>query len=208
MMTSRFYYRFSDIIQPEIGFDNDYPYTDKEGFVWLFKHLIGRGDLMDDTATTLELFKRFWIKLKDANVMYIDVRHPAWERPDRPDPYDTDEVRELANSILDIYVSTKDYYEPLISMYKAKMTDILGPVQTITSSTTESRFNDTPQNAQLTPSQYATDNYSTNITKGKGDQTVSADNATVMARLKEIQDHLKNLYDDWAEEFCRLKVGD
>lgn len=207
-MRTRFYYRFQDIIPPETGFDNDYPYMDNEGFYWLFKKLIDRGDLIEDTAINLELFKHFWIMLKNANVMYIDVEHPSWEQPNRPNPADTDEVRELANNILDIYTSTKDYYEPIISMYQTEMTNILGPVQTITSSTSESRFNDTPQNAVLTPSQYATDNYSTNVTKGKGDQTVSYDGGTMMSRLREIQDSLKNLYADWAFEFSKLTVGE
>ncbi len=207
-MITRFYYTLPDLYEHDPNFDNDYPFTENEGFYWLIKKLIERGDLIEDTAINLELFKHFWIMLKGANVMYIDVAHPMWVQPNRPDPIGSDGVKELANSILDIYNSTKDYYEPLISMYQAKMTDILGPVQTITSSTTESRFNDTPQNAQLTPSQYATDNYSTNVTKGKGDQTVSYDGGTTMSRLKEIQDSLKNLYADWAFEFNKLIVGE
>lgn len=88
--------------------------------------------------------------------------------------------------------------------------------------TTDSRTNDTPQS----PGPWDEDDYvsvksgskatSTSATSSNnegeshseydGETTVVADSGTMMARLKEIQDNLSNLYGKWAKEFRRFII--
>ena len=59
-------------------------------------------------------------------------------------------------------------------------------------------FNDTPQNG----GDFVTDNHVTNATK----TTSKADVATPIARLKEVEEKLRNYYTDWADEFNRFVI--
>ena len=63
---------------------------------------------------------------------------------------------------------------------------------------TKTRFNDTPQAG----GDFTADGYTTNATLSETHQ----DAATPMARLKEINDGLRNLYQKWADELKSFRI--
>lgn len=67
----------------------------------------------------------------------------------------------------------------------------------------ETRFNDTPQNAAVNDG-FAADNYTTTITGSK----VKTDGTSVMNRIDEVQQKLKDIYADWAFQFNKLVMED
>lgn len=110
-------------------------------------------------------------------------------------------VQDWFIKFLNVYELTYDYYETLINLYEAKKTNLLDKVQSLNSASV--KFNDTPQNAS---GDFTGDDYVTNYTKTEGES--SSDFATVMTRLREIQDDYKRLWEDWLNEFHRLFIED
>lgn len=193
-------------------FNRYYPIAKEYGINWLIGQLTSTGTGEEDTDITKKLLEHIWLNLYDKNVGYVDVVHPRWEHPEKP--FDSDDYlemrQELGNSIWSIYIDTRDYYEKLITMYENELEDLeefLGPLTTTSTNNAETRFNDTPQNT-LANGTYADDNFATNVTKSNGGSTVTAEVATKMARLNEVQGMLRNLYADWAFEFNKLIVGE
>ena len=196
-------------LPPQIVFDRYAPITQELGIYWLINALTGEST-GEDTDITKKLLKHIWLNLYDKNVGYVDVIHPRWEQPNKPlsgTDY-TSMKRELGNSIWSIYIDTKDRYETLIGMYDSELENLLADVTTTTTGNGSTRFNDTPQNAETTPGQYANDNYSTNVTTNDNTVTVTSNVTTKMARIDEIQRLLRDLYADWAFEFNRLILED
>lgn len=267
-MITRFYYTLKDCLIPpynlsEVGhisdeaYNYDYPYLSEDdqeqpyfglwymidmfikGTIGERAHVGDRETGQTDDATTIELFKHIWLNLKDKNVLYIDVEHPRWETPARPELYhwfhiglsdgayeyvcNPNIVRELGDTFWSLFIDTKDYYIPLISMYNSELNNLLNPITTTVannSTTTasgnnETRFNDTPQNT-LANGEYADDNFATNVTSAESGSSVQVysgsttqnDGMSKMARIDEIQRMLRNLYGDWAFEFNKLIVGE
>lgn len=60
------------------------------------------------------------------------------------------------------------------------------------------RFNDTPQNS----GDFSDDNHTSNITT----TTNSSNVGTMMQRLNEIEDNIKQLYIDWSNEFRKFII--
>lgn len=192
-------------------YDRYAPINQEQGIFWLINELTGETAGVD-TDITKELLKHIWLNLYDKDVGYVDVEHPRWETPSKPHSGDDwlAMKRELGNNIWSLYLDTKDYYEKLIAMYEDELEDLeefLGPLTTTSTNNAETRFNDTPQNT-LANGTYADDNFATNVTKSNGGSTVTAEVATKMARLNEVQGMLRNLYADWAFEFNKLIVGE
>lgn len=69
------------------------------------------------------------------------------------------------------------------------------------SSSTEMKFNDTPQNTQGVYD-WSDDNHLTNVTK----TTTTTPVGTKMERINEIQESFRDLYSDWAREFGGLFI--
>lgn len=72
---------------------------------------------------------------------------------------------------------------------KAKLLDDVKSVST-------SRFNDTPQNS----GDFSDDNHTSTVTKTENSSNVG----TMMSRLNEIEDNIKQLYIDWSNEFRKF----
>lgn len=179
------------------------PVDNQNGIIWLIEQLTDRTSLIPaDTDITKKLLKHIWLNLYDKNVAYLDIKHPRWEHPSKPfsgDDY-TSMRHELGNSIWSIYLDTKDRYEKLIGIYEDELDNLMKPME----SNSETRFNDTPQNAVVNPDTYTADNYTTTITSTKA----STDLTSKMNRIDEVQRLLKNLYSDWAFEFNKLICED
>ena len=78
-----------------------------------------------------------------------------------------------------------------LSNNKAKLLDDV-------KSSSIARFNDTPQNS----GDFSDDNHTSNITT----TTNSSNVGTMMQRLNEIEDNIKQLYIDWSDEFRKFII--
>ena len=65
-------------------------------------------------------------------------------------------------------------------------------------SSSVARFNDTPQNS----GDFSDDQHTSNITT----TTSSSNVGTMMQRLNEIEDNIKQLYIDWSDEFRKFII--
>ena len=85
-------------------------------------------------------------------------------------------------------------YSLLIQNLKANKNKLLDDVK----SASISRFNDTPQNS----GDFSDDNHTSTVTKTENSSNVG----TMMARLNEIEDNIKQLYIDWSNEFRKFII--
>ena len=99
-------------------------------------------------------------------------------------------------SLLD---QTSPYYLALLTAYTSAATHLMDDIKS--TSENKVKYNDTPQNAN-TGGTYEGDDYLTNFTKTEGE--TSSPLMSKIMRLKEIQDHYKNVMADWVKEFERL----
>ena len=104
---------------------------------------------------------------------------------------------KFVNKILD----TKEYYETLIGIYNSNLANLMGQVGATT--TNEVIFNDTPQ---TTSGVLSGDTYATTYTKTTS--TSLSDMKTLIERIKDIQDSLRNIWADWVAEFRHIFLED
>ena len=90
--------------------------------------------------------------------------------------------------------SSMDKYVILIQNLEANKTKLLDDVK----SSSISRFNDTPQNS----GDFSDDNHTSTVTKTENSSNVG----TMMSRLNEIEDNIKQLYMDWSDEFRKFII--
>ena len=158
-------------------------------------HYIVDPFICDDTTSRTMFNEYLWPEFCHSYILYVDKERSLWEAGEDVSSDDIANwfflhglqwVRWLRES--------KDRYEPLITnleTIKTKLMDHIGS-QSVT------LFNDTPQNG----GNFVLDPYTTNATKS----TTESDVATPIARLKEVQDLLRNYYADWANEFSRVVI--
>lgn len=122
--------------------------------------------------------------------------------------YRNDNTTEIRNSsqfigwkrrLFSILVSTYEKYYTLLKIYNDNINKLMDKVKIITSG--NNRFNDTPQNGGL----FADDDHTTTITENT--QTTESDNATIMERIREIQNNIRDVMDDWTNEFKILFIN-
>ena len=154
------------------------------------------GTLSFEDTVTRKLFTDYiWPEFQDATIAYIDKERSLWEAGSEPT---LDDMRTWFTKHGPLWLrwlrESKERYVPLITnleTIKTKLMDRIGS-QSVT------LFNDTPQNG----GNFVLDPYTTNATKS----TTESDVATPIARLKEVQDLLRNYYADWANEFSRFII--
>lgn len=148
---------------------------------------------IDDDITRKMFTSYLWPEFQNAYVAIIDKERTFWSASEDVTKADVKAWAKQHMMLWDRWlVESKERYEPLISnleTIKNKLMDRIGS-QSVT------LFNDTPQNG----GDFTTDPYTTNATKS----TTESDVATPIARLKEVQDLLRNYYADWANEFSRF----
>ena len=129
--------------------------------------------------------KYIWPKFYDKHVCYTDDTSIA----------DDDSEKVFANFIGAIIAwmsSSDEKYSLLIKNLEDNKTKLLGTIK----SSSEQRFNDTPQNG----GDWSADNHTTNYKKN----TSETDGGTLLSRLNEVEDNIKELYDDWSDEFRKF----
>ena len=92
------------------------------------------------------------------------------------------------------WISSSEKYNLLIQNLEANKNKLLDDVK----SSSTSRFNDTPQNS----GDFSDDQHTSNITTTENSSNVG----TMMARLNEIEDNIKQLYIDWSNEFRKFII--
>ena len=92
------------------------------------------------------------------------------------------------------WLSSVEKYSMLIQNLNANKAKLLDDVK----SSSISRFNDTPQNS----GDFSDDNHTSTVTKTENSSNVG----TMMARLNEIEDNIKQLYMDWSDEFRKFII--
>ena len=115
---------------------------------------------------------------------------------------DTDEIEDFvekfcstkAGQIMAWWMSSSEKYTLLIQNLEANKAKLLDDVK----STSISRFNDTPQNS----GDFSDDQHTSTATKTENSSNVG----TMMARLNEIEDNIKQLYIDWSNEFRKFII--
>ena len=115
---------------------------------------------------------------------------------------DTDEIEDFvekfietkAGQIMSWWQSSSEKYSLLIQNLTANKTKLLDDVK----SSSISRFNDTPQNS----GDFSDDQHTSTVTKTENSSNVG----TMMARLNEIEDNIKQLYIDWSNEFRKFII--
>ena len=93
---------------------------------------------------------------------------------------------------------TWDYYFNLLNLYRENISKLMEDVKA--TSQTKSLFNDTPQLEGVQG--FEGDDYATNLTLSKGESSTPLN--TKIMRLKEIQDHYKNVLADWVSALERV----
>ena len=92
------------------------------------------------------------------------------------------------------WISSSEKYSLLIQNLTANKNKLLDDVK----SESISRFNDTPQNS----GDFSDDQHTSTVTKTENSSNVG----TMMARLNEIEDNIKQLYMDWSDEFRKFII--
>ena len=115
---------------------------------------------------------------------------------------DTDEIEDFvekfcetkAGQIMSWWQSSSEKYSLLIQNLEANKSKLLDDVKSVSIS----RFNDTPQNS----GDFSDDQHTSTATKTENSSNVG----TMMARLNEIEDNIKQLYIDWSNEFRKFII--
>ena len=131
--------------------------------------------------------EHIWPKFYDKAICYTDDDTIA----------DEDSAKVFASFMGPIiaWMSSSDTkFSLLIANQEANKTKLLGQIK----SSSVSRFNDTPQNQ----GQFEDDSHNTNVTKTEN----ATDGTTLLARLNEIENNLKRLYEDWSNEFRKFII--
>lgn len=110
------------------------------------------------------------------------------------------EARDSLVSILNVLVNTLPKYIPLFIANKASNANLLAKPES--TSTSKSRFNDTPQHFGNTN----VDSYTTNATYNEN--KVESDLGTLMTRLSEAYKNFHSITLDWSNEFNMLFIAE
>lgn len=205
-LVTRYYYTLWDIASLEFEPYLDYlgNADDQEIALGTLVELTVQHNVFDqrwsslDTTISKKMFTQYlWPEFQNCVVLYIDVEHDPWEEPEEPtDEEIVEAFCEKAPQWIRWYQESSEKYGKLISLLTSIENNLLDQL----GSENMTLFTDTPENGSGWLSNQ--DDYVTNATK----VTNKADVATPIARLKEVQDNLRNYYADWADEFSRFVI--
>ena len=103
-------------------------------------------------------------------------------------------ARTKVGQIFAWWKSSIEKYSMLIQNFENNKAKLLDDVK----SSSVARFNDTPQNS----GDFSDDNHTSTVTKTENSSNVG----TMMQRLNEIEDNIKQLYIDWSDEFRKFII--
>ena len=140
-----------------------------------------------ETAESVNCFQSYiWPRFYQEAIIYVDS--------DEDEDFVKKFARTKVGQILAFWQSSSGKYSLLIQNLEANKSKLLDDVK----SSSTSRFNDTPQNS----GDFSDDAHTSTITKTENSSNVG----TMMARLNEIEDNIKQLYIDWSNEFRKFII--
>ena len=140
-----------------------------------------------ETAESVNCFQSYiWPRFYQEAIIYVDS--------DEDEDFVKKFARTKVGQILAFWQSSSGKYSLLIQNLEANKNKLLDDVK----SSSTSRFNDTPQNS----GDFSDDAHTSTITKTENSSNVG----TMMARLNEIEDNIKQLYIDWSNEFRKFII--
>ena len=149
-----------------------------------------------------DLLKNFWQRVI---ARYYDEYYFRMERAfGLPAPDSTEVEAEFKRWILrflNFLAQTHEYYATLLSEYASAKSALMEDIKA--TSKNKVKFNDTPQNPNNL-GVYEGDDYITHFTSTEGE--TSSPLMSKMMRLKEIQDHYKDLMGDWVNSANKLFI--
>lgn len=151
---------------------------------------IDLNELVNHGEISEKLIQLIKLKFGDCWAIYNDVEVAPWEFEGATisEP-SAESVERWKNRFKYIYISTFDKYNRLIELYRANENNLMNKL----SSSTTTKFNDTPQNANIGD----TDEYTSTFTKVSSE----VDPGEIINRLHNIKNQYDNLYKDWVNEF-------
>lgn len=140
-----------------------------------------------ETDESTECFRNYiWSRFYQEAIIYVDS--------DEDEDFVEKFSRTKIGQIFAWWISSTEKYSMLIQNLTANKSKLLDDVK----SASTSRFNDTPQNS----GDFSDDNHTSNITTTENSSNVG----TMMQRLNEIEDNIKQLYLDWSNEFRKFII--
>ena len=141
----------------------------------------------DETVETLKCFREYiWPRFYQEAIIYVDS--------DEDEDFVKKFARTKVGQIMAWWNASSEKYVLLIKNLTNNKKKLLDDVK----STSTSRFNDTPQNS----GDFSDDQHTSTVTKTENSSNVG----TMMARLNEIEDNIKQLYLDWSNEFRKFII--
>ena len=142
---------------------------------------------LTETEEAKTCFKEYiWPRFYQEAIIYTDS--------DETENFLEKFCRTKAGQIMSWWQSSTEKYSLLIQNFENNKAKLLDDVK----SSSIARFNDTPQNS----GDFSDDNHTSNITKTESSSNVG----TMMQRLNEIEDNIKQLYLDWSDEFRKFII--
>lgn len=192
----RTYYTLEDI-RKSIGLDEIYKgpmsmLASSTGFIQFMNKCLsysGYSTIVgtNEAAEAYECFANYiWPRFYNEAIIYTDS--------DEDEDFVKKFARTKVGQIFSFWKSSMDKYVMLIQNLEANKAKLLDDVK----SSSISRFNDTPQNS----GDFSDDQHTSTVTKTENSSNVS----TMMARLNEIEDNIKQLYIDWSNEFRKFII--
>ena len=140
-----------------------------------------------ETAESNKCFHDYiWPRFYQEAIIYVDS--------DKNEDFVEKFARTKVGQIMAFWMSSSEKYSLLIQNLTANKNKLLDDVK----SSSTSRFNDTPQNS----GDFSDDNHTSTVTKTENSSNVG----TMMSRLNEIEDNIKQLYIDWSNEFRKFII--
>ena len=142
---------------------------------------------LTETNEAINCFRNYiWPRFYQEVIIYTDS--------DETEDFVEKFCRTKAGQIMAWWQSSTEKYSLLIQNLTANKTKLLDDVKSVSTS----RFNDTPQNS----GDFSDDQHTSTVTKTENSSNVG----TMMARLNEIEDNIKQLYIDWSNEFRKFII--
>lgn len=192
----RTYYTLDDI-RKEVGLylNNAGPYTmyaSYSNLTTFMNECLEKAGLATIPVTTEiteseNCFREYiWPRFYQEAIIYVDL--------DKNEDFVEKFCRTKVGQIMSWWTSSSEKYSLLIQNLSNNKAKLLDDVK----SSSTSRFNDTPQNS----GDFSDDPHTSTITKTENSSNVG----TMMQRLNEIEDKIKQLYLDWSDEFRKFII--
>lgn len=181
-MIIKYYYSLNEVAN-ELGTDY-YPFEAMND-EWTWSRILGV-DFVDDIYTQTLLRDYIWPAY--GNEIIGDIELDYDEEPEDAD-IKSDFNRKHVGAIYKWLKGSYDRYSQIIGLYEKNKANLLKAIST----TTTTRFNDTPQDG----GSFANDEHTSNISE----METNMDGNTLMSRLQEVNRKLESYYESWAEEF-------